>query len=102
MVNDLENVYQFGDLGEDLQRTNDLLHYFSQNEAGPSRTGRGRGKDINLFPGIQDCLNESNPEDESNTDLSEGGIEDTLSVSPLNYAFEMSSPPYNPYRDSVL
>lgn len=85
------------DLGKDLEKTNDLLHYFSQSEAGLLRLGRGRGKDIRIFPGIKDHLNDPEPEDDDNMDLSEGSskaemseneegdaLEDeVLSVSPL-------------------
>lgn len=94
-----------------MEKTNDLLHYFSRNKAGPSRIGRGRGKDINLLPGIRDYLNDPNPEDENNINFDSdsskgedpvGGDDDVLSVSPLKYAMEMSSPPNNPYRDPIL
>lgn len=53
IADDLGSIFYAEELGDNLEKTNDLLHYFSQNEAGPSRLGRGRGKDIRLFPGIK-------------------------------------------------
>lgn len=41
LTDDLESVYRFGDIVDDLEKTNELLHYFSQIEAGPSNLGRG-------------------------------------------------------------
>lgn len=76
---------------------------------------RGCGKDIGLFPGIKDHLNDLDPEGEDKISLDGNSSknepinnpideldEETLSVSSLNYAMEMSSPPKNPYRDLIF
>lgn len=54
LADDLESVYKAGEEDDAVDRTNDLLNYFNQNEVGLSRLGRGRWKDINLIPGRRD------------------------------------------------
>ena len=100
LADDLGSVCPVGDKIDDVEKLNNLFTYLDQDQAGPSRLGRGRGKDINLFPGIRDCLNDPETEDERQED--QEGEDEILSVSPLNYAMEMPSPPDNPYRDPLL
>lgn len=64
-ADDLESIYQSEDIGDDLEKANDHLHYNNNNEDGPSNLGHGRGKDINLFPGMRDYLNDPISEDEN-------------------------------------
>lgn len=107
LADDLGSIYRPEDAIE-TEWTNDLLYFFSRNEAGPSRTERGKGKDIRLFPGIRDYSNDPEPEGEDDfnfsKELTEGEIpsDEVLSVLPLNYAMEMPSPPNKPYRDPIV
>lgn len=69
-----------------------------------------------MFPGIGDHLNDPELEDEEEMEIDEAFSkaehpedlenkalnEDVLSVSPLNYTFEMLSPSNNPYRDPIF
>ena len=96
LAEDLGSVCPIEGRDDDAEKLNDLFTYLNENQAGPSRQGRGRGKDINLFSGIRDCLND--PEDQEDQESED----EVLSASPLNYAFEMPSPPDKPYRDPIV
>lgn len=68
-IEDLGSIHRADEVGDDINKLNDLFTFMDQNEAGPSRLGRGRGKYIRLFPGIKDHLNDPNPEDEDSINL---------------------------------
>lgn len=64
-----------------------------------------------MIPGIRDHLNDPDLVDEEDMELDEDFSadlvdealnEDVISVSPLNYALKMPSPPNNPYRNPIL
>lgn len=93
IADDLGIVYYAEYLGDDMEKADDLLHFFSPNKASPSQVGRGRIKDIRLFPRIKDHLNNPDLEDEEDMEIDEDPSEnlgdedlneDTFSVSPLN------------------
>lgn len=92
-------------MGEDVEKLNNLFTYLDPDEAGPSRLGRRREKDINLFTAIRDCSNDPDDDnmgiDDENLQNLEGD-EDILFVSLLNYAMEMPPPTNKPYRDPIL
>lgn len=100
LADDLGSICPIGGRDEDVEKLNDLFTYLDQDQAGPSRLERGRGKDINLFPGIRDCLHDPDSEAEDLED--QEGEDEVLSISPFNYAIEMPSPLNKPYRDPIL
>lgn len=69
-VEDLGSVYRVDEIGNDTKKFNDLFTFLNENVAGPSMVGRGRGKDIRMFPGMRDeYLYDPILEDEDSMDI---------------------------------
>lgn len=49
---DIRSVYRNEDMGDNEESLNDLLTSLGEHQAGPSRLGRGKGKDIKLYNSI--------------------------------------------------
>lgn len=65
-VEDLGCIYRADEVGDNIDKLNDLFTFMDQSETSPSRLGRGCGKDIRLFLWTKDHLNNPDAEDEDN------------------------------------
>lgn len=73
---DIESVYQAEDMGDNEDSLNDLFIGLNEHQAGPSRLGSGKGKDIRLYNRIfHPSLDEGDASDKS--DRSDVEIEDS-------------------------
>lgn len=116
---DIVSVYESENMGDNEDSLNDLFIGLGEHQAGPSRLGRGKGKDISVYNQVyrknlvadeDDPIVEEEGEadsdkeledvvegDDTNADVSEG----VISISPLHYAMEFPSPSQEPYIQSI-
>ncbi|KAK1352232.1 hypothetical protein POM88_053496 [Heracleum sosnowskyi] len=108
LVDDVASTYLAKDMGETYDDLHELFGYENTGVVGPSRLGKGRGKDIRMCEKeIRDYSNYPVDDVDISEDVSELGEEEergeeneVFSASPIR--FTMPSPPNDPHIQEVF